>query len=158
VRGGGRNIERYHRGKFMEKYDRREALPPRDIVARGIFEEWRTSRRDLCYLDLASHMKAEHIKERFPHLQDLSWSRLDIRKNDTRPPTAHYFCGGIKVDIDGRTSLKILICGREKFMHRRPWSEPALRHVASWRLVVGISLRNGYRAGIKKWEAVMKTR
>jgi len=115
VRGEG-GILKDHRGKsFMEKYDRRGSLAPRDIVARGIFEEMTTSRRDYVYLDLASHMKAEHIKERFPLIYktclDLG---LDITKKMIPvAPTAHYFCGGIKVDIDGRTSLENLYAAGE---------------------------------------------
>lgn len=110
VRGEG-GILKDHRGEsFMEKYDMRGSLAPRDIVARGIFEEMTANKRDFVYLDLASYMKREHIAERFPLIYrtclDLG---LDITKKMIPvAPTAHYFCGGIKVDVDGKTSLENL--------------------------------------------------
>lgn len=110
VRGEG-GILKDHKGEsFMEKYDMRGSLAPRDIVARGIFEEMTANKRDFVYLDLASYMKPEHVMERFPLIYktclDLD---LDITKKMIPvAPTAHYFCGGIEVDVDGKASLENL--------------------------------------------------
>ncbi|MFA6097054.1 MAG: L-aspartate oxidase [Candidatus Paceibacterota bacterium] len=110
VRGEGGRLKNHKGESFMEKYDRRGSLAPRDIVARGIYEEMAAGKRDFVYLDLASHMEPRHIIERFPLIYrtclDLD---LDITKKMIPvAPTAHYFCGGIKVDINGQSSLENL--------------------------------------------------
>ncbi|MFZ2970235.1 MAG: FAD-dependent oxidoreductase, partial [Minisyncoccia bacterium] len=110
VRGEGGKLKNEKGELFMNKYDRRGSLAPRDIVARGIYEEMTESKSDCVYLDLASYMDPEHIKERFPLIYrtclDLG---IDITKEMIPvAPTAHYFCGGIKVDENGKSSLESL--------------------------------------------------
>lgn len=98
----------------MTKYDERGNLAPRDIVARAIDNEMKKSGDDHVYLD-CRHLDAEALKEHFPHIYEKCLSiGIDITK-DMIPvtPAAHYFCGGVKVDLDGRTSIKYLYAAGE---------------------------------------------
>ena len=91
---------------FMEKYDERGNLAPRDIVARAIDNEMKNSGDDFVYLDV-SHKNAEETQEHFPTIYNKCLELgIDITK-DMIPvvPAAHYVCGGIKVDLKGRSSI-----------------------------------------------------
>ncbi len=110
VRGEGGKLKNEKGQLFMKKYDKRGSLAPRDIVARGIYEEMTESKSDFVYLDLASYMKAEYIKNRFPLIYKTCFDfGIDITKKMIPvAPTAHYFCGGIRVDENGQSSLENL--------------------------------------------------
>jgi L-aspartate oxidase len=102
--------------RFMVKYapEWRE-LAPRDVVARGIHHEMLETGADHVYLDLASVMEAEHIRERFPTIYAKCLELdIDITK-ELIPvvPAAHYFCGGVWVDSTGRTSIDKLYAAGE---------------------------------------------
>ncbi len=97
--------------KFMERYDHRRELAPRDIVARAIDSEMKKEGVKHLYLDIASCRGPDFIKERFPTIYNkLKGLGIDIT-TDKIPvvPAAHYSCGGIKVDRRGRTSINGLI-------------------------------------------------
>lgn len=106
MRGHG-GILRTRAGKeFMQKYDSRKSLAPRDIVARAIDNEMKLSGDDFVYLD-CTHLDAEDLKDHFPNIYKKCLSiGIDITK-DFIPvvPAAHYLCGGIKVDKKGRSSI-----------------------------------------------------
>ncbi len=113
VRGDG-GILRNHKGEaFMEKYDERKDLAPRDIVARAIDNEMKQEGKEYVYLD-CRHMDYEKFLHHFPNINEKCLSlNIDIRK-DMIPvaPAAHYSCGGIKVDGHGRTTiLNLYACG-----------------------------------------------
>jgi L-aspartate oxidase len=106
MRGHG-GILRTRDGKeFMQKYDPRKSLAPRDITARAIDSEMKFSGDDFVYLD-CTHLDAEDLKKHFPNIyQKCLTIGIDITK-DLIPvvPAAHYLCGGIKVDKKGRSSI-----------------------------------------------------
>ncbi len=113
VRGDG-GILRNKRGEaFMEKYDSRKDLAPRDIVARAIDNEMKRSGTEYVFLD-CTHMSKEKFIHHFPNIYEKCLSiGIDISKQFVLvAPAAHYSCGGIKTDEWGRTSIKNLYaCG-----------------------------------------------
>ena len=108
LRGEGAWLVDSRGRRFMSRYDAREELAPRDIVARAIVDELLKTGEPCVYLDLTP---VQHdLEERFPTILRSCLERgIDIR---TQPipvvPAAHYFCGGILTDLRGRTSLKRL--------------------------------------------------
>ena len=113
VRGDGGILRNKNGEAFMEKYDTREDLAPRDIVARAIDNEMKRMGTEHVYLD-CRHLDREKFIEHFPNIYEKCLSiGIDITK-DLIPvaPAAHYSCGGIKTDEWGRSSIKNLYaCG-----------------------------------------------
>ncbi len=109
VRGFGGVLKTLDGKEFMQKYDARKSLAPRDIVARAIDNEMKTRGDDYVYLD-CRHLDKEELIKHFPNIYQKCLSLgIDITK-DFIPvvPAAHYMCGGIKVDKVGRSNLKNL--------------------------------------------------
>jgi L-aspartate oxidase len=109
MRGHGGILRNQLGEKFMNKYDSRGSLAPRDIVARAIDNEMKVHGHDFVYLD-NTHLDAAELKEHFPNIAEKCASLgIDIAK-DMIPvvPAAHYMCGGVKVDLDGQTWIKRL--------------------------------------------------
>ncbi len=91
---------------FMENYDERLSLAPRDIVARAIDKEMKTHGIDHVCLDV-TNKDPQETKKHFPNIYNKCLSLgIDITK-DYIPvrPAAHYMCGGIKVDLNGESSI-----------------------------------------------------
>lgn len=113
VRGFGGILRRANGEAFMEEYDSRGSLAPRDIVARAIDNEMKKSGFDYVYLDITHRSKAELISH-FPNIYEKCLSiGLDMT-TDFIPvtPAAHYLCGGIMVDENGASSIhNLYACG-----------------------------------------------
>jgi L-aspartate oxidase len=113
VRGDG-GILRNSRGEaFMERYDERKDLAPRDIVARAIDNEMKIGGTEHVWLD-CRHMDLQKFKEHFPNIYEKCRSMgIDVAEQMIPvAPAAHYSCGGIKTDEWGRSSIRNLYaCG-----------------------------------------------
>lgn len=113
VRGHGAILKRKDGSEFMEEYDARKSLAPRDIVARAIDNEMKKSGDECLYLD-CRHFTQHDFEEHFPNIYHKCLSiGIDMAK-DMVPvvPSAHYSCGGIVVDLQGRSSIhNLYACG-----------------------------------------------
>jgi L-aspartate oxidase len=111
VRGEGGVLLTPDGWPFMEKYDPQwKDLAPRDVVSRAIHTEMESNGYSHVLLDIASHMAPEAIRARFPniHAQCLRVG-IDITLEPIPVvPAAHYFCGGVQVDLWGQTSIENL--------------------------------------------------
>lgn len=109
MRGYGGVLRNMAGEEFMQKYDLRLSLAPRDIVARAIDSEMKQRGEDHVFLDV-THKDPEETKKHFPNIYKKCLSLgIDITK-DYIPvaPAAHYLCGGIKVDLNGQSSIRRL--------------------------------------------------
>ena len=109
MRGYGGILRLPNGESFMEKYDERLSLAPRDIVARAIDKEMKKHGIDHVCLDV-THKDAAETRHHFPNIYhkclqigiDITTDYIPVR------PAAHYMCGGIKVDLNGCSSINRL--------------------------------------------------
>ncbi|MCL2777850.1 MAG: L-aspartate oxidase [Polyangiaceae bacterium] len=106
LRGEGAVLRRHNGQAFMKEYDERAELAPRDVVARAIDHEMKRSGAEYVLLDI-THRDPAFVKSHFPGIYaQCNHYGIDIT---TQPipvvPAAHFCCGGITTDLDGRTSI-----------------------------------------------------
>jgi L-aspartate oxidase len=114
VRGDGGILRNKNGEAFMEKYDSRKDLAPRDIVARAIDSEMKKAGTEHVYLD-CRHMDMKKFMEHFPNIYSTCKSAgIDVAVQMIPvAPAAHYSCGGIKTDEWGHTSIRNLFAAGE---------------------------------------------
>ena len=114
VRGFGAVLKNADGSEFMNKYDSRSSLAPRDIVARAIDSEMKISGEECVFLD-CRHLDQEKLQSHFPNILakcrsigiDATESMIPV------VPAAHYMCGGVKVNASGQTSIANLFAAGE---------------------------------------------
>lgn len=111
VRGKGGILRRINGEPFMKEYHPMADLAPRDIVARAIDNELKKTGNSHVYLDVTHLIKPDIIKH-FPSIYEKCKSLgIDITEQPIPVvPTAHYMCGGVETDVNGRTNIKNLYC------------------------------------------------
>jgi L-aspartate oxidase len=107
VRGEGAVLRTPDGEPFMSRYSREEELGTRDVVARAIYTEMLANGYDHVWLDIASVRTPEFIRQRFPSIHAHCLERnIDITRQPIPVvPAAHYACGGVLVDLQGRSTL-----------------------------------------------------
>ena len=113
VRGEGAYLLNCHKERFMQNYDERLELAPRDVVSHAIILESRKQNSEDFYLDI-SYKDSEFLKNRFPMIyKNLLEQGYDLTKEPIPIfPCQHYLMGGIDVDGNSETTLKNLFaCG-----------------------------------------------
>ena len=109
VRGFGAVLKNTDGREFMQKYDLRGCLAPRDVVARAIDNEMKISGDDFVYLD-CRHLDRKGFIDHFPNIYNKCMSiGIDpFVKMIPVVPAQHYLCGGIETDEKGKTSIENL--------------------------------------------------
>ena len=105
VRGEGAVLRNENGKEFMEKYDARKELAPRDVVARAIYSEMKRGRK--IFLDAT---KIPEFEKKFPTIYEKCRENgIDARKEGIPvTPAAHHICGGVKTDLNGETGIRRL--------------------------------------------------
>ncbi|MBT3271816.1 MAG: FAD-binding protein, partial [Spirochaetales bacterium] len=149
LRGEGAKLMNRKGEYFMEKYSPENAdLAPRDEVARAIYREMEREDADYVRLD-AARVSEFPVDQRFPAIFDQCLSLgIDIRKEPIPVvPAAHYFCGGVKVNLHGETSITGLYAA----------GEAACTGVHGANRLASISLLEGLFWGIRCADRIVDT-
>ncbi len=113
VRGEGGILRNQDGYRFMQDHHEDAELAPRDVVARAMIDEMDKFGSDYIWLDV-SHLDEKYLKGRFPKIyHKLQENDIDMAE-DMIPvvPSAHYMIGGVKTDLNGRTSIeRLYACG-----------------------------------------------
>src|SRR5208283_1765141 len=147
LRGEGAILRNINLERFMKRYHEAQELAPRDIVVRAITSEMHKTQSAHVYLDLTSKSR-EFLEKRFPRIYSTCLTYgLDL-SSDLAPvsPAAHFMMGGVKTDLDGRTSIPGLYAA----------GETAATGVHGANRLASNSLLEGLVFGARSGDAMMK--
>ncbi|MCU1324747.1 MAG: L-aspartate oxidase [Bryobacterales bacterium] len=113
LRGDGAVLRNDKGEAFMARYHELADLAPRDVVSRAILAEMQLTGASHVWLDMSSR-DAEYVRHRFPRIYETCMAYgVDITKSSPVHPAAHYAMGGVKTDLDGRTTVPGLFAAGE---------------------------------------------
>jgi len=106
LRGEGGHLRNTYGEIYMPKYHRDGELAPRDVVSKFSVDEMKRTEADCVYLDMMG-LDSNYLKKRFPNIYKKCLNQgIDLTKKAIPVcPTAHYSCGGVKIDLDGKTDV-----------------------------------------------------
>lgn len=152
IRGEGAVLLDSKGRRFMDKYSSQKELACRDVVARAIDSELKKTGANSVFLNI-SHKKASFIKKRFPNIYEKCLKLgIDITKESIPVvPAAHYMCGGVAVDLNGKTNLKRLYAIGETAY---TGFHGANRLASNSLLEALVYSQRAYKVSIKEFEAI----
>lgn len=163
IRGFGAVLKTMDGKEFMQKYDERLSLAPRDIVARAIDNELKTRGEDFVYLD-CRHIDRKAFIEHFPNIYE-KCMKLGIDpfvKMIPVVPAMHYLCGGILVNKEGQSTLANLFAvgecactglhGANRLASNSLLEAVVFAHRAAKKGIESLS-QISYKEGIPNWDA-----
>lgn len=114
VRGEGAYLLNINKERFMEKYDKRLELAPRDVVSQAILKELEKTNSQYVYID-ARHLGKDFLKNRFPTIYSKCLEYGYQMEKDLVPvaPVEHFGIGGVQIDLNGKTTINNLFADGE---------------------------------------------
>ena len=153
LRGEGGILRNKYGEIYMENYHRDGGLAPRDVVSRFSVIEMKKTKSDHIFLDM-THLGKDYLKRRFPNIyKECLKYGIDMAKKPIPVcPTAHYICGGVKIDLDGKTNIKNLYTVGEASCSGLHGADRLASNSLTDGLVFGARLANYLEKSIKNKE------
>jgi L-aspartate oxidase len=151
LRGEGGVLRNKYGNKYMHTYHRDGDLAPRDVVSKFSIIEMKKTKSKYVLLDVTK-LNSSYLKRRFPNIyKECNKYSIDLTKKPIPvAPTAHYICGGIKINLNGETSVKNLHAIGESSCSGLHGADRLASNSLTDGLVFGSRLTNQLKTSVKK--------